>query len=380
MLRYNRTWMTLTMLAALCLTAGLLHAQTAPTVEVRAIAPPGVLLLIDGKMVEVEAMEMAVRGQQVMIWLRELEKLGWGTVMPGDAPGKTVFKSKGVALTFIKGQSIAMVNSLPVQLPIDTYLRDGRLMVPLSFVAKSLGYSFELSMKPVAAVSTQPPPAPAQANSLRGQVLYNGKGVAGIRLALVDPNYNTVRGFQATSDANGMYVFGGVPDGRFMAYVWVGHNPDYFNRVSDEAVLSGGKAIEVPAINLGRILRPVRPKLDEAVTPANGKLTLEWTPCEGAAGYSVVVTEFGKQQKVASTASPKSRVEIPTKQLAPGVKYAIDVEARDADGRLLGGTVGVGGKTWTFTIRPGVSAAPKPVVTVAPKPASKPIVTVKPAH
>ena len=230
-----------------CSVRAALHAQTPATVEVRAIAPPSALLLIDGKMVEIETMEMAVRGQQVMIWLRELEKLGWGTVMAGDSPGKTVFRSKGVALDLHQRPERGDGELTTGAAPIDTYLRDGKLMVPLSFVAKSLGYGFELSMKPVASISTQPPPPPVQANSLRGQVLYNGKGVAGIKLALVDPDYNTVKGFQATSDANGEYVFDGVPDGRYMAYVWVGHNPDYFNRVSDEAALSDGRLVQVAA-------------------------------------------------------------------------------------------------------------------------------------
>lgn len=384
----NRVLLPAILIAALLCACASVHAQTA-TVSVRPLddTQPDTLILIDNKLVSIENMEMAPRGQQVMVWLRELEKLGWGTVLAGDVPEKTLFKTKGVTLTFIKGQSVAMVNSLAVQLPIDAYLKDGKLMVPLSFVAKSLGYDYELEMKPVASISTQLPPPPAKTNTIRGSVLYNGKGIAGIKVSLVDPDYNTIKGFQATSDESGVFVFEGVPNGSYLAYVWIGLNPDYFNRVSDEVTVNDGATGQLQPINLGRIIRPVKPKLGEAAVPANGKVTLEWTPCSGAVTYSVVITKFGTQDKVASAESPKPRIEIAAKSLVPGVEYAADIEARDADGRLLGGTVGVGGKTWTFKVKEAAnpsaaeaSAKPaqKPTVEVTPKPSSKPIVTVQP--
>lgn len=376
-MRINRVLLPAIVLAALLCACLPVCAQTTATVDVRPLMDPHIsaLVLIDGKLVTVETMEMAPRGQQVMVWLRELEKLGWGTVLGGDSPEKTVFKTKGVSLTFIKGQSVAMVNSLAVQLPIDTYLRDGRLMVPLSFVAKSLGYTYDLSMKPVASIATTPA---AKTNSIHGGVLYNGKGVEGVRVSLVDPEYNTVKGFQAVTDSEGHYTFERVPEGRYMAYVWVGHNPDYFNRVSEEVTAAGGKMATVQPINLGRILRPVRPRIDEAAVSANGKIVLEWSPCEGAAGYSIVITKFATQDKIASAQSARPKVEMPAKSFVPGTQYAADIEARDSEGRLLGGTVGVGGKTWTFTVKEAEKPADKPAADVVAKPATKPTVKVVP--
>lgn len=364
MLKTYRVILAAFLLLALCACA---RAQTATTVEVRPIdlpTPRALLLLIDGKLAEIGNVEMASRGQQVMVWLRELEKLGWGTVQAGDSPEKSVLKTKTVTLTFSKGRNIAMVNSLAVQLPIDTYLKDGKLMVPLSFVAKSLGYGFEVSSRPVAAISTTPPPAAAKTNGIRGQVLYNGKGVKGIRVALVDPDYNTIRGFQSTSNDNGDYAFDSVPDGKYLSYVWVGHNPDYFNRVSEETEVTSGKIARLKPIDLGRIIRPVRPKVDEVV-PATGTVTFEWTSCPGATAYNLAVTKqtaeddrnpFGSTSSNApaplislTTAQPKA--EVVTKKLAPGVVYVVDIEARGAEGRFLGGTVGSGGKIWTFSVR-----------------------------
>ena len=365
-------------------------AQTAAKVEVKSVEPPSALLLIDGKLAEIGTMEIA-RGQQVMVWIREFERLGWGTVQAGNSPEKTVLKAKNITLTFSKGQSIALVNSLAVQLPIDTYLRDGKLMVPLSFVAKSLGYSFELANRPVATVTTIPPPAPPKTNEIRGQVLYNGQGVSGIKVALVDPDYNTIKGYQAISDDNGEYAFDSVPNGKYLAYVWVGHNPDYFNRVSEEVEITDGKTAHLNPIDLGRIIRPIRPKVGEAAA-GTGKIVFEWTPCSGATVYTLVVTKqvaedesalataaAGEQKSPApliSLTTKQPKAEVVTKKLSPGVTYVADIEARGADGRFLGGTVGSGGKIWTFSIARSEKAA----VTTKPtssKPAAKPFVKVR---
>lgn len=357
MTAYIRNILTgLVVLIGLCVPA-CLTAQTPATVEVRPLdsTASGPLLLIDGKLATVDSIEMAVRGQQVMIWIRELEKLGWGVVEPGNAPEKTIFKSGSITLTFTKNSDAAMVNSLNVQLPIETYLRGGRLMVPLSFVSKSLGYSYDMSQRPVANVQTTVAPAPVKANELKGRALYRGKGVEGIKVSLVDPEYNTIKGFLATTDSDGNYAFDSLPDGKYLAYVWVGHNADYFNRVSEQADLSGGKAIELKPIILGKIVHPIRPKEEQTIAAAS-KYIFEWTPCEGAASYKLVITRQGGQEELVSVTTSQTKAEVVSAKLTAGHTYAADIEARDSEGRFLGGTVGAGGTLWTFTI----AAKPQP--------------------
>lgn len=334
------------------LVATVCYAQTASPVEVRPLdsTSQSALLLIDGKLAEISNIEVTPRGQQVMVWLREFEKLGWGTVVAGDSPEKMALKTKSLTLTFSKGQDVALVNSLSVKLPIDCYLRDGKLMVPLSFVAKSLGYSFELTTRPVVSILTSPPPTPLANNTIRGQLLYNDKGVAGVKVVLTDTDYNTIKGFMAVTDSGGNYVFDSVPDGRYLAYVWVGHNPDFFNRVSEEIEVKGGSTAVAKPISLGRIVHPISPKVDEVVSAPGGRIVFEWTPCPSATTYALVVTQVGTKEPLISLETPKPRVEVVTKRLTPGVTYVADIEARDSDGRFLGGTVGAGGKMWTFKI------------------------------
>ncbi len=339
------------MLAILLCTFSRLSAQTPASVEVRPLDQPTAkpLILINGKLAEIDNAEMAVRGQQVMIWIRELEKLGWGAVQPGSSPEKTQFKAGAITLTFTKNEGAAMVNSLSVQLPIETYLRDGRLMVPLSFVAKSLGYTYNLATRPVADISTIAAPPPPKPNELRGQVVYRGKGAAGIKVSLVDPDYNTIKGYLATTNDGGEYAFDSLPNGKYLAYVWVGHNPDYFNRVSEEVEVTGGKTAQFKPISLGKILHPIRPKAEQTI-PWAAKYIFEWTVCEGTAAYKLVITKQGTQQELVSVTTSNPKAEIVTAKLVPGNVYVADIEARDAEGRFLGGTVGAGGKLWTFSI------------------------------
>jgi len=335
---------------ALCLGVCCLAQGAAVTVTPTSSSHSNTLLLIDGKAVEVESMKVAPRGTQMMIWIRELEKLGWGEVQPGS-PEQVIFKAESVTLTFVKEQSVALVNSLPVQLPIPTYVRDGRLMVPLSFVAKALGYKYECAQHTVAQITTTATKVlPTGDNSVTGKVTYAGKDAVGIVVRIVDADYRLIQAAAATTAEDGSYRIENLPDGEFRAYVYIKDNPSYFNRASDKVVLKDGQTVEVPPITLGRVLTPLKPKIGESVMPAGGRIELSWSECQGAASYKVVVKKAGAAEVVAEVVSEEPKAQIADTKLDTNAVYEVKVTALDEEGEFLGGTEGVGGTPWTFTV------------------------------
>jgi hypothetical protein len=327
------------------------RAQTGATVTVRPIESPSpqVLILVDGKPVELESAQLQ-RGMQVMVWLRDLEKLGWGTV-ESPSPNRVVFKGNGVTLSFTKGEGVAMVNSLSVQLPINTYLRDGRLMVPLSFVAKALGYGYECVERPVAMITTTPPKIESPVlNTLQGTVTYNGKGVDGIIVRAVDPKFRVIKNAVARTDPNGDYKIDGLPDGIYMAYVYTGDNPGYFNRASSPVEAKGGGVFEVPPIRLGKVISPIKPKPGSTVRlTQSGYLSFAWTPCEDVITYKITIKKRGTDKIVFRLTTTKPSADVSTAVFLPGASYEIEITAENANGEFLGGTAGTGSKPWTFS-------------------------------
>ena len=327
------------------------HTQTQPYVAVRPVGnpTPGVLLVIDGRAVEAEACE-AVRGQQVMVWIRDLEKLGWGTVLPGQ-PQQILFKSKNVTLTFTKGQSVALVNSLAVQLPIDTYVRNDKLMVPLSFVAKALGYTYEYRQKVVATITTSPGKVVEKGdNAIQGQVTYNGKAVKGITVRAADAEFTAISGAAATTDDRGRYKIAGLPDGSYMAHIFIKDNPMYITRASETVPLENGQTADIQPIALIRALTGLLPKMNEVARITNGCVSFAWAPCEGAVSYRLLVKSSATGETITQVTSKTPSVEVPAAKFIPGIAYEARVIALDASEQFLGSTTRSGGATWTFTI------------------------------
>lgn len=331
---------------------GCVYGQSQPSVTVSPVtsSPSNILLVIDGKVIEAESLQIQ-RGQHVMVWVRDLEKLGWGSIEPGQ-PDQVCFKGRGVTLTFTKERGRALVNSLSVILPIDTYLRDGKLMVPISFVAKALGYDYDCTYKAVATITTSPAkPVVRSGGSIEGRLLFNGRGVCGVIVQAVQADYTVIKGAAAKTDAEGAYRIDGLPEGECMAYVYVGDNPQYFNRTSELANVVDGAAIKLKPISLGKVLAPLSPGVGERSVPVvGGKISFKWTPCEGAASYSLEVKRRGTSDVVFSTTTDRASIQVPASRFAHGAQYEAQVTALDAKGEFLGGTAGAGGAAWTFTI------------------------------
>lgn len=347
----NNRILTTALVLAIMLVAGLVYAQGQATVTIEAADEPAskVMVMIDGKPVEIDS-AVFLRSQQVMVWLRDLEKLGWGTIGAGE-PGESLLKSDNVTLTFQKDQSVAYVNSLPVRLPINAYIKDGKLMVPLSFVAKALGFNYDVALRPVVTISTQVTSDRTGNNTLSGTVFYNGAGVGKITVRAVDPKYNVIKGAIAQTDTQGNFTIRNLADGDYRAYVYVDDNPMYFNRASDVVSLRGGATTNASTIRLGRIITPISPKAKERVAAVSSKIKFLWNAIPGADYYELKITEKGKGAVITSVeVRGKANTEITASKLKPGVEYEAELSAFDAKGQFLGGTAGIGGDPWTFIV------------------------------
>lgn len=338
----------------LCLSISTYAQTKQPLVSVHPISgsSAGAVLILDGKVIEAESLQV-VRGRQVMIWIRDMEKLGWGTA-ESSASGETLFQAKGVTLSFTKNAGVAKINSLSVQLSVDTYLRDGKLMVPLSFVTKALGYEYDCSYKTVATILTTFNPTPIMGtglNSIEGKVLYNSKGIKGIKVRAADKDLNAVKGALVRTDSEGNYTISGLPDGEYAAYAYTGDNPSYFNRASEAVVVKGGVVARIRPIALGKIISPIKPKIGESISATNGKIGIAWETCEGATSYEITIEELGSNLAVLETAVAKPPLQVQADKLKRGVVYEIHITALDTNGDFVGGTAGAGATPWTFSIK-----------------------------
>jgi len=336
-------------LVAVLILGSMVLAQVRPSASLRPSVEPSqpVILVVDGKLVEADSLDWK-RGDQVMVWLRQLENLGWGKTSAGEN-GAILFQGSGVTLSFVKGQGVAKVNSLAVQLPVSTYLKDGKLMVPLSFVAKSLGYEYDLTYRPVATVSTKPTKPEPNPNTITGKVTYSGKGIVGINVRIVNRDYDPIKGATTKTAADGSFGIGGLVDGQYMAYVYVGDNPAYFNCASDLVTLKSGTTAEVKIMAIGRVISPVSPKPNSKVAPSDGKIKLEWAACLLAASYEVSIQRQGARDRLPDITTKTPSAKLSTIGLKSGAVYEIEVRALDASKRYIGWTVGAGGKPWSFT-------------------------------
>ena len=315
-----------------------------------------VLLIVDGKVMNAGLIEL-IRGQQVMVWLRDLEKLGWGAIS-SDSSGQLSLETKNVKLTFKKNQDTAMVNSLAVKLPINTYMRDGKFMVPLSFVAKSLGHEYDCAYRPVVFVVTGSTPqqsAPANTthpkvvigNTISGVVNYNEKPVAGIKVRVTDKDMVEIEGAKAVTGADGTFNINNLPDGEYAAYVYTGDNPGYFNRSSEVIAVAGNQTFKIKPLNLGRILSGIAPDSGASVKAENGEIAVSWVGLDGVAEYRLnVKAENG--EVLSEIRAKEAKTVISADKLTVGTKYTLDVAAYDSNGEFIGGTPGAGGKPWTF--------------------------------
>jgi len=314
-----------------------------------AVAVPEPLLLIAGH--PEASVELLPRANSVLIWSRDLERLGYAT-MTARPEGVTLTRGTRI-LQFEAGRPTAKVDDQWVRLPTPAIEFEGQFMVPLDFVchAFEIGYLREARLLVhLTSPSIRPDrPDPNAPGAISGRVMFAGKPAPGIVLRLVNAaDFHFVPDRRALTGPDGRYAFLGVPAGKYRVYAYVEDNPGYFNRVTDPVEVAE-QTVEAPDLELGRALQPLAPLTGPQ--PAGEPIAFGWTPSPAAASYELTVT--GPDGKVAFVRTVTAPVAAASATLfEPGREYRVQVIGKDAAGHFVAGTAGEGAAPWTFTVAP----------------------------
>ncbi len=327
------------------------------------------LVVVDGALASVENAVIG-EGGHVMVPLRDLETIGWGKV--GFSGGETTFTDGRVVLAFVKNSRSAKLNSLSVNLPVSTYLLNSRLMVPMSFVAKSLGYDYETkkatvvtvtkggetavkpsvpaeqkapAAQPAQEVKPSAPPASSGVNTtgknwFQGAVAYNGKKIQGVKLTLkTDPGAKAVK--TAVSDRDGVFAFYNIPDGKYQIVIDNRDNENYKTLVLGGFSISGGAAKKLNKnINLVLALNNC------SVTKDGDYYVVKWSNVNNVKFYKLSTKCANAKAKTPVFTSTSNSVRIPASQLSKGQIYELKLIAVTAANLTIGQS---NGKNWVLS-------------------------------
>ncbi|MBQ7256642.1 MAG: hypothetical protein IJS60_02995 [Abditibacteriota bacterium] len=314
----------------------------------------------------------------VFVSLRDLEQIGLGTIkQSGD--GGIEFSTSKMNLLFYKDSDSVKMNSLSLKLPMSTYLEDGKLMVPLSFVVKSLGAEYDqetdliihidnlsipkktelkaptleqpTSNSPVTeGVSTPAEPEKVvtdyQAPSLDGNWFQGIVMAYGKRLNLIDVDlYNSNNKLvQTTKSTEGAFAFKGLDDGKY--YIKIDHakNPSFktFTTAPFNVKDMEGNKIKKP-LNIYRAIKSNGCKPNEVKGQKCYMFT--WNEVPNVANYKVIVSSSNPKAKVAKYDKKVEKINIPISDISKGQTYGVSVIAYDKYGNKIGESVDSG---WTF--------------------------------
>lgn len=337
-----------------------------------AICGPAPLVVINNKIEKIENIDIST-SNHIMVWVRDLEKIGWGTVSM-DKDGSTIFSNSKVTLTFTKNSESAKLNSLSVKLPVKPYLKDGKLMVPMSFVAKSLDYNYVAEDRPVVIIKydekipakpatnvkkTEPTAAPAEPvksekkpdnnsaniskaseNWFQGVVVYNGIKLSNVKIILKNSKDVAIK--STTTNSDGVFAFYGIGNDTYKIVINNSDNPKYRTQSRTNIIIKDAvaKKLDKPiyllaAVNIKTI------GLDKKVNAYN----LKWDEVSGAASYKLTVVSNNKKAKQLVLVSKTNSVSVPQDKLSKGQTYTLNLSALSKSGHVIGES---NGKAWNI--------------------------------
>jgi hypothetical protein len=313
-----------------------------------AIAASGIVLVPEVAPIAVD--------DETLVWIRDLARIGLGTVRWQGATKSAVITRSGITVELPAAggkAAIWIAQEKPTRrtLPHPPRLVNGKLMVPLRFICSALGVSVTLEELRAqgAALSSRDHPDPQASGAIKGMVCFAGHPAPGIVLRLVhDVDSTFLLDRRAVSGADGCYLFPGVSPGEYRVYCFAGDNPGFFNRET-AAVAVGKTRVTAATIALGRALGPVMPQPGERV-PLADQITLEWTACPEAVSYELSVVDRESGEEVVMRTLQHPQTTIPGRTFTLGRHYEWRVLALGAQRGFLGSTPGAGGVPWTFVV------------------------------
>lgn len=308
-----------------------------------------------GRLLAPEVAPIAV-DDETLVWIRDLERMGLGTVRWEGGTKTAVFTGSGVTVELPVDGRQAVIRTAQAKatrrvMPHPPMLVNGRVMVPLGFICDALGVSVTLGdpHAQVAALSSRDHPDPNASGAVEGIVRFAGRPALGIVLRLVhDVDSTFLPDRRAVSGADGRYLFPGVPPGEYRVYCFAGDNPGFFNRETAAVAVDKTRAA-ASTIALGRVLGPVTPRPGDRV-PLAEQIALEWTACPEAASYELSVVDRESGEEVVMKTLHEPQATVPGRTFTLGRRYEWRVLALGAQRDFLGSTPGTGGVPWTFVV------------------------------
>jgi hypothetical protein len=322
------------------------------------------LTLINGRPVALHLPPL-VRDGHLLLWARDLERLGLVTARWDPAQRVAVLATSDVTIHLPVGRPRALLTRTSASgeitrdaktMPYPAILVSGRLMVPLEFVCQELGLAAQVATRlvidlrlPEASLSTQDHPTPGAVGAIAGTVLFGDRPLPHVVLRLVRAEDNAfLPERRAVAGPDGAYHFPQVPPGQYRVYAYVGDNPDYFNRATDPLDVTDSH-LSVPPISMGRIIAPVAPQPGTRVSFAE-RLTFAWTSCPGAATYELSAVDPATQEEVVFETSQHPQAQVPGAAFTPGREYHWRILALTDRGEVVGATPSAGADPWSFVV------------------------------
>ena len=342
-------------------------------------------ILINGEKKEFTKIDVK-ESDVVFVPLRDLQSLGLGTINQRD-DGTIEFNTQKMTLIFTKNSDSVRMNSLALKLPMSTYLDNGKLMVPLSFIAKSLNGEYEQAEELIVTINDLPMPtqkanktvatpvvtpvetpkeetvAPAEEpaetpaesdkiitpyespelslNWFQGTVYSHSKKQTGVDIDLYDANNNLV---QTTVSKDGAFAFKNIEDGTYFIKITNEKNPSFKTFKTDKFAIKDMQGSKIKkSFNLLRAIKSNGCKPNEV----NGQkcYMFTWNAIPDVANYKVTVSSANKKAIVAKYDKKVEKINIPISDISKGNTYGVKVEAFDKNGNRIGESVGHG---WTF--------------------------------